>query len=349
MKHKRLRILSLLLLILIAAESGMIFHKILKKEESANTIPTIQAEGSRHQIDTKVTALKEATPEEAHSEKETEKIIPQSSQTEKKQTEKIEQSQMTQLIEEKIAGYDGVWSVYLKTKGMKTEEVCDIYSKEHGRSMKSASLIKLFVMGTLYDSVAKGTVQGETIEGLVQPMITVSDNTACNTLVTDVLGNGNADEGMAAVTWYAQQNGYEDTSMGRLMLSYQTEGDNYTSAKDCAALLEKIYDGTCVNTADSSKMLSFLQNQERKNKIPYGLQTRLTGEQEWTANKTGEIAEAEVPEKGMVEGDAAIVHTVFGDYILCILVNDMGSNAQTQAEIQELSGWIYDYLAAKNR
>lgn len=84
MKHKRLRILSLLLLILIAAESGMIFHKILKKEESANTIPTIQAEGSRHQIDTKVTALKEATPEEAHSEKETEKIIPQSSQTEKK-------------------------------------------------------------------------------------------------------------------------------------------------------------------------------------------------------------------------------------------------------------------------
>ncbi|MDO4454747.1 MAG: serine hydrolase [Eubacteriales bacterium] len=348
MKHKKLRILSLLLLILIAAESSLIFHKVLKKEEGENTIPTIQAEGSQHQTNAKGNAEREATPEEAYPEKETKKQIPQSSQTEKI-TEKTEENQMTQLIEEKIAEYDGIWSVYLKTKGMKTEEVCDVYSKEQGRSMKSASLIKLFVMETLYDGVEKGTVDRETMEGLVQPMITVSDNTACNTLVTDVLGNGNADEGMAAVTWYAQQNGYRDTAMGRLMLSYQTQGDNYTSAKDCVALLEKIYDGTCVNTADSSQMLSFLQNQERKNKIPYGLQTRLTGEQEWTANKTGEIAEAEVPEKGMVEGDAAIVHTEFGDYILCILVNDMSSNAQTQAEIQELSGWIYDYLAAKNR
>ena len=351
MKQKRLWILSMLLLILIVAESGFILHKISKREESENTIPTIQAEGKRHQIDPKGSIVKQATPKNAESEKE--KETEQLKETEKKETETTteiaEQSQMEQLIEEKIAAYDGVWSVYLKTKGMKTEEICDIYSEEHGRSMKSASLIKLFVMETLYDGIEKGNFQRETIEGLIYPMITVSDNTACNTLVTDVLGNGNAEEGMAAVTWYAQQNGYENTSMGRLMLSYQTEGDNYTSAKDCGVLLEKIYDGMCVSSQDSQKMLSFLQSQERKNKIPYALQTRLTGEQEWTANKTGEIAEAEVPEKGMVEGDAAIVHTVFGDYILCILVNDMSSNAQTQAEIQELSGWIYDYLSAENK
>ena len=42
MKHKRLRILSLLLLILIAAESGMIFHKILKKEEKKYKFGTIK-------------------------------------------------------------------------------------------------------------------------------------------------------------------------------------------------------------------------------------------------------------------------------------------------------------------
>lgn len=350
MKQKRLWILSMLLLILIVAESGLILHKISKKEESGNTIPTIQAEGNRHQIDTKENRLKQATPKNAESEKETKKETDQIKETETETIDEIiDQNQMEQLIEEKIAAYDGVWSVYLKTKGMKTEELCDVYSEEHGRSMKSASLIKLFVMETLYDSIEKGIFQRETIEGLIQPMITVSDNTACNTLVTDVLGNGNADEGMAAVTWYAQQNGYENTSMGRLMLSYQTGGDNYTSAKDCGVLLEKIYDGTCVNSQDSLKMLSFLQSQERKNKIPYALETRLTEENEWTANKTGEIAEAEVLEKGMVEGDAAIVHTVFGDYILCILVNDMSNNTQTQAEIQELSGWIYDYLAAENR
>lgn len=263
-------------------------------------------------------------------------------------TEQIPQSQIEQLIAEKISAYDGEWSVYLKTKGMSQEEVCDLYPEESGRTMKSASLIKLFVMETLYDRVQQDVLQSEAIEGLIQPMITVSDNEACNTLVTDFLGDGDADHGMAEVTWYAQQNGYTDTSMGRLMLSYQTDGDNYTSARDCGTLLEKIYDGTCVSEADSQKMLSFLQNQERRNKIPYGLQMRWTGTEEWVANKTGEIAYAEVPEKGMVEGDVAIVHTSFGDYILCILVNDMESNTDTQTRIQDLSGWIYDYLAAEN-
>ena len=349
-------IFSVLLLALILGESGIIFQKLLKENQS-DGIPSIQAESKDIQAASTTALMTEATPGQGKMPDKNPETVSTEGMTEQKgstqeQTAKetqVQENKMEELIVEKVGTYDGVWSVYLKTKGMKVEEICDIYSPDHGRGMKSASLIKLFVMETLYDQANQGVLQREQMQGLIGSMITVSDNTACNTLVTDFLGNGSAEEGMAQVTWYAKQHGYSDTSMGRLMLSYQTSGDNYTSAKDCVTLLEKIYDRICVSTEDSGQMLSFLQNQERRNKISYGLQTRLLGEEEWVANKTGEIAQAEVPEKGMVEGDAAIVHTTFGDYILCILVNDMESNSQAQLEIQELSGWIYDYLAAENK
>ncbi len=363
MKKKILWILSVLLLLMILGETGMLFRKIARQSRQQDINATTTAQG----IQTDTGALSEPEHTDADMQKEvqsegesatesaaqrqTQEEMPQETEkpqeTENRQQETA-QSQMAQLLREKIRSYDGIWSVALKTEGMKTQENCDVYSVSHGRKMKSASLIKLFVMEKIYEQIGQSRLQQEQAESLVKPMITVSDNTACNTLVTDFLGGGDSAEGMAQVTKYAQQQGYCDTSMGRLMLSYQTDGDNYTSARDCVSLLEKIYHGTCVSAEASEKMLSFLQSQERRNKIPSGLQTRLNGEQEWVANKTGEIAQAEVPEKGMVEGDAAIVHTSFGDYIVCILVNDMESNAQTQADIQELSAWIYDYLAAEN-
>lgn len=389
MKNKKLWVLVIVMMLLIVTESGMIVYKIAKKGQGGKIVPTIQAEmktlWQKETIDSEEGTLKKVSGEMARDEEAKEKTsntqdldqeespqnqqieepeeqqsnetVNQESKTSEKtteetteqQTDQIADSQIEQLIADKVRTYDGIWSVYLKTKGMKHEATCDIYSEQYGRAMKSASLIKLFVMETLYYQTSQGMIQGDQIEALIQPMITVSDNTACNTLVTDYLGVGDADNGMAQVTSYAQQQGYLDTSMGRLMLSYQTAGDNYTSARDCVKLLEKIYDKTCVNATASEQMLYFLQNQERRNKIPYGLQTRLIGEGEWVANKTGEIAQAEIPEKGMVEGDAAIVHTSFGDYILCILVNNMESNGQTQMDIQELSGWIYDYLASENR
>ncbi len=356
MKKKILWILSVLLLLLILGETGILFRKISKESQDRSTNLSATTENINADTAALPAAVNTDTEKETQSERnlstetDTEEETQQSETVTEMETKQQEtaQSQMTQLLEEKISTYDGIWSVALKTKGMKVQETCDIYSSSHGRMMKSASLIKLFVMEKIYEQIGQNNLQEDQMGSLIQSMITVSDNTACNTLVTDFLGQGNAQEGMAQVTRYAQQQGYSDTSMGRLMLSYQTEGDNYTSARDCVSLLEKIYHKTCVNAEASEKMLSFLKNQERRNKIPFGLQTRLTGAQEWVANKTGEIAQAEVPEKGMVEGDAAIVHTSFGDYILCILVNDMNSNTQTQADIQELSGWIYDYLAAEN-
>ena len=71
-------------------------------------------------------------------------------------------------------------------------------------------------------------------------MITVSDNDAANTLV-NYLGGGDDAAGMARVNKFCQDHGYTSTSMGRLLLADNSNGDNYTSVKDCGKFLKTIY------------------------------------------------------------------------------------------------------------
>src|SRR5699024_8592123 len=110
---------------------------------------------------------------------------------------------------------------------------------------QSASLIKLFVAATVeenLDSVAAWeSYSGETAD-LLFHMLSESDNEATNALVTR-LGNGDAEAGMALVNQYCTENGYSDTSMGRLMLDFDADSDNYTSVKDCCAFLQSLLAG----------------------------------------------------------------------------------------------------------
>ncbi|MCC8101477.1 MAG: N-acetylmuramoyl-L-alanine amidase, partial [Clostridiales bacterium] len=121
--------------------------------------------------------------------------------------------------------------------------------------MKSASVMKAFIMAVIYDRVyfpsseerrieIEESYEGE-LEELITAMITVSDNTASNTLVT-MLGSGDAQAGMDVVNQFLEENDYTGTHMGRLFLEENPSGDNYTTTNDCCALLESIYTGTCV-------------------------------------------------------------------------------------------------------
>ena len=90
--------------------------------------------------------------------------------------------------------------------------------------MASASVMKVFLMATIYDRVCypasedhhisfEESYDGE-LKQLITDMITVSDNTAANTLL-ERLGNGDATAGMAVVNEFCQENGYAQTSFGR--------------------------------------------------------------------------------------------------------------------------------------
>ena len=220
------------------------------------------------------------------------------------------------------AGAGENWSAAVVN--LDTEDSCTV----NNQSMQAASLIKLFIMGAVYDRYDSLTVTyGEDqIQSLLSDMITVSDNTAANTL-TNYLGDGDDATGRGAVNEYCASNNYESTAMGRMLLAPADNGDNLTSVSDCAEFLRKVYKNEIPH---AEEMLDFLKNQQRTHKIPAGLPEGVE-----SANKTGEL--------DTVENDAAIV---FADtpYILCIMSENLSDVGAAQNNIAGISSDIYNLI-----
>lgn len=228
-----------------------------------------------------------------------------------------------------LDSFAGDWGLYLKN--LKTGEVISI--NEH--PMESASLIKLYIMGTVYQHIADGTLEKtETIDRLLNDMITVSDNESSNELVRSLSPTKDHSEGMKMVNEFIQKNGFKNTKQvnGLADPSLWVENAvNQTSPADCGKLLEKIYKGKLVSHLASRSMEELLLNQEITYKIPAGLPENVT-----SANKTGEVSNS--------ENDAAIVYSNACDYILCIMSTDLAATNSAVNHINSLSSLIYDYF-----
>ena len=167
-------------------------------------------------------------------------------------------------------------------------------------------------------------------------MITVSDNDAANTLV-NMLGGGDDSAGMDVVNAFCQAHGYTSTSMGRLLLHSNENGDNYTSVNDCGHFLKEIYQ---INAGTAEKptlshadaMYSLLKMQERRNKIPADMPEGVS-----VANKTGELDN--------VENDVGIIYnTAKGiDLVVCFMSQNLSSTGNAQETIAQDSRMIYGY------
>ena len=227
---------------------------------------------------------------------------------------------------------NGTWSVY----------VCNLLKDSDGTindtPMQAASLIKLYIMGAVYENY--GTIaqshNSEEIDSNISAMISVSDNDAANTLV-NWLGNGNDAAGMAKVNNFCQEHGFTSTQMNRLLLAGKENGDNYTSVKDCGTFLKQIYqvvNGTLPSStlANADAMYFQLKTQQRKNKIPAQLPEGVG-----TANKTGEL--------DTVENDAAIIYdTAKGiDLVVCFMSQDLTDTGAAQSTISADARAIYGY------
>ena len=133
---------------------------------------------------------------------------------------------------------NGTWSVY----------VCDLVNNTEGAiqdaRMQAASLIKLYIMGAVYENYDSIIAQygQSSVDSNLYSMITVSDNDAANTLVS-YLGGGDSSAGMTVVNDFCSEKGYSSTHMGRLLLASNQYDDNYTSVSDCGHFLKEVYDG----------------------------------------------------------------------------------------------------------
>lgn len=219
---------------------------------------------------------------------------------------------------------NGTWSVY----------VCDLVNNTEGAvqdaRMQAASLIKLYIMGAVYENYDNIIAQygQSSVDSNLNSMITVSDNDAANTLVS-YLGSGDSSAGMSVVNDFCSQEGYSSTHMGRLLLASNQYDDNHTSVSDCGHFLKKVYKGNQESDAHAQAEFALLAAQTRRNKIPAQMPSGVS-----VANKTGELSD--------VENDAGIIYNSQNDLIIVFMSENVPQPGSAQSTIASLSRQIYD-------
>ena len=228
-------------------------------------------------------------------------------------------------IQGQLPADNGSWSVFVSDLINETEGIIN------DQTMQAASLIKLYIMGAIYENYDQiiGQYGKDSVDSNLHSMITVSDNDAANTLTT-YLGGGNSSAGMQAVNSFCQEHGYTQTHMGRMLLASNDQDDNYTSVNDCGHFLIEVYKEEESSYAHASDMYALLKAQTRQNKIPAMLPDGVK-----TANKTGELDN--------VENDAGIIYDAANDLVIVFMSQNLSSAGNAQNTIASLSRTIYDY------
>ncbi len=315
---KKVIILLLVLLVIIGTSAGIfILYNQAVADKKEKTADPIKIETPEKPTEPEEELKKEEKPQQP------EEPSPPPAETSSSNKASEIQSRLEQLVNTE---YNAGGSVAICTGRVDENDLASVNSSP----MQAASLIKLYVAGCVYENYEKVTAYdsygGET-ENLIKSMITVSDNTSCNTLVNR-LGDGVDQNGMALVNQYCAAHGFSDTHMGRLMLHPNDIDDNYTSVKDCCNFLKMANAG---QLEGASTILDYMNQQERRGKIPSGLPAGVS-----SGNKTGELSD--------VENDAAIVYADSGTYVLCVMSQNL-SDAYTAIQfIIRTSSVVYEMM-----
>lgn len=217
-----------------------------------------------------------------------------------------------------------------------------IYQRNANESLRSASIIKLFIMMIFYERVEEGSIRGEdvytlkeadkvggtgvlldepvgtelTYNELVERMIVDSDNTAGNILI-------NLLDGPKQLTEAIQEKGYKETKIERRFVDTHALNnglDNYTSASDVGNLLSDLYQQKLVSPVYDEQMLAILGRNKNHSKLPQEIDHLVT-----VYNKTGEYSDYGI------QSDAAIFFANEKAYVVVVLTQDGKENEQVTA------------------
>lgn len=232
---------------------------------------------------------------------------------------------LTAELTKTVSDLTGTYSIYL------SDPQTGATWSYHNQAQRSASVIKLFIMGYAFKEALAGqfdmnatyTLRAQDIVGgtgslqgmavgtrltnsqLITKMIQVSDNTATNVLITR-LG------GFAPINAYAKSVGATATTLARKMLdtSALARGvDNQTSAHDLGVFLTKLAENKLAGAKADTQMLGILAGQTNRTKLPAQVPSGVT-----TYNKTGEY-----DSPYGVENDAAIFKAGSHSRIIVVL------------------------------
>lgn len=247
-------------------------------------------------------------------------------------------------LESLTESLEGDWSIYVKD----LESGKKFSINDH--AMTSASLIKAFTMAASYENMEElkenegvllkadpaSDAVGNQLYRLMENMVTYSDNESFNEMVRLQTGSSQFNAGARMINRYLRQQGYKETAVLHTLAPSATEpvglgSSNRTSVEDCGTLLEQIYRGECVSQEASGQMLALLLNQDTRSKIPGALKESVQ-----IANKTGE--------NDKNQHDIAIVYGDRTDYILCVMSENGGKEADAVSNIRKISALTYYYL-----
>ncbi|MBI4052394.1 MAG: serine hydrolase [Elusimicrobia bacterium] len=247
-------------------------------------------------------------------------------------------------------GYRGRVGIYIKDL-----DRGKIWAYHADDLFPSASLIKVPVMAAVFQKIAGGEMHldakmtlrrrwrtggsgslkwyrdGATfaVRELMEHMITESDNTAQRMLV-DSVG-----------FYYLQQQfpkfGLTYTQInpeGLSLTSGKVTYENYTTAREMAGLLEKMYHGELVNKVSSELMLDIMKRQKNASRLAKGLPTG------WEiAHKTGLLRRA--------CHDIGVVFTPHGNYVIAVMTGQNVSYRTAKNFISRLAKLTYRHYGGE--
>ena len=209
----------------------------------------------------------------------------------------------------------------------------------NNKQMNSASVIKLFILETVYKGISDGSYfLTETGKKDLEIMITESNNNAANNFIDDFGGQNEKRkiEETNNINRTIKGSGYEHTEINRKMHdTTPPEGpsgyQNYTSPKDVVKFLEGIYNCTLLEEPYNSQTMELLKNQTRRGKIPAQIVNKYPSVV--VANKTGELSQVENDVAVIMSEDFNLIFALFTDNIA---LNENGStNYARKGQVQK--------------
>ncbi|HEX2695965.1 MAG TPA: serine hydrolase [Acidobacteriota bacterium] len=162
-----------------------------------------------------------------------------------------------------------------------------------------------------------------TVDRLVELMVAHSDNTAANMLIDRL--------GFAYINGAFREMGLERTNLARKMMDFGSRGrglENYTTAREMADILERIYRRDCFCPEVSGMCLDYLKSQKVNDRIPKLLPKNVV-----VAHKTGL--------ERLVCHDAGIVFTERGDFLISVFTRTTRGSRTAKSLISGVSALAY--------
>lgn len=253
---------------------------------------------------------------------------------------------MVESLDKVSRSYRGRVGIYIKDL-----ETGKTWSYNAEKLFPSASLIKVPIMAAVFEKIKLGEFTLDTQIKLTRPsrvggsgslkwvregtslsvleivykMITESDNTATKMLIDHV--------GMPYLSQAFLKLGLEHTNItpeGMSLSSGRVKRENFTTPREMASLLERIYAGELVDKEASEFMLDVLKHTKSRSRLRKGLPLG------WEiGHKTGLLRKS--------CHDVGIVFSPRGDYVIAVLTSEAPSYSTAKNFISKVAKLTYQY------